>query len=127
MIALGIRYLYIGLFSVGGGFSAISLIQSEIVERLGWLTEDALTDLMTIAEMTPGPITVNAASFTGMALYGLPGAVLATCACILPGCLISFAISRASQRLLENNRWLAMMKTLRAAVVGAMVAGAWQF
>lgn len=123
MIALALRFLYIGLFSVGGGLSAISLIQAELVDRLGWLSEQTLVDLMAIAEMTPGPIAVNAASFVGMRLRGIPGAVLATCACILPGCLISYAISRTSDRLRQNRRWQNALKLLRAAVVGVILNG----
>ena len=123
MIALALRFLYIGLFSIGGGLSAISLIQAEIVDRLGWLTEETLVDLMAIAEMTPGPIAVNAASFVGMKLHGLPEAALATCACILPGGLISYAISRTSDRLRQNHRWQNVLKTLRAAVVGVILNG----
>lgn len=124
MTALGLRFLYIGLFSVGGGLSAVALIQAEIVERLGWLTEETLVDLMAIAEMTPGPIAVNAASFVGMRLRGLPGAALATCACVLPGCLISYMISRASGSLRRSARWRGALLLLRAAVTGVMVCGA---
>ena len=123
MTALAFHFLYIGLFSIGGGLSAISLIQAEILERLGWLTAETLVDLMAIAEMTPGPIAVNAASFVGMSLYGVPGAVTATCACILPGCFISFLISRANDRLRKNGRWQYTLKVLRAAVAGVIVNG----
>lgn len=123
MTGLALRFLYIGLFSIGGGLSAISLIQAEIVDRLGWLTKETLVDLMAIAEMTPGPIAVNAASFVGMSLHGIPGAVTATCACILPGCLISFLISRADHQLRENRRWRYALKILRAAVIGVIVTG----
>lgn len=123
MSALVLRFLYIGLFSVGGGLSAISLIQTEIVHRLGWLTEETLVDILAIAEMTPGPIAVNAASFVGMRLYGLPGAILATCACILPGCIISFLISHMHEKLHKNERWQSVLKVLRAAVVGIILDG----
>lgn len=123
MTSLALRFLYIGLFSIGGGLSAISLIQAEIVDRLGWLTAETLVDLMAIAEMTPGPIAVNAASFVGMRLYGLPGAAAATCACILPGCLISFVISRANDQLQKNRRWQHTLKVLRAAVTGVILNG----
>lgn len=123
MTAMALRFFYIGLFSIGGGLSAISLIQAEIVDRLGWLTAEALVDLMAIAEMTPGPIAVNAASFVGMRLHGIPGAVTATCACILPGCLISFLILRANDQLRKNHRWQYTLKILRAAVTGVIVNG----
>lgn len=116
MTALALRFLYIGLFSIGGGLSAISLIQAEIVDRLGWLTAETLVDLMAIAEMTPGPIAVNAASFVGMRLYGLPGAAAATCACVLPGCVICFLISRANDRLRKNRRWQSGLVLVSAAL-----------
>ena len=123
MTELILRFLYIGLFAVGGGLSAISLIQREIVERLGWLTAETLVDILAIAEMTPGPIAVNAASFVGMSLKGFPGAAAATVACVLPGCLIAFAVSRASDRLQKNPRWRCALRLLRAAVVGVTVNG----
>lgn len=123
MTALALHFLYIGLFSIGGGLSAISLIQAEIVDKLGWLTAETLVDLMAIAEMTPGPIAVNAASFVGMRLHGIPGAVTATCACILPGCLISFLISQANDQLRKNRRWRYTLKVLRAAVTGVIIDG----
>lgn len=123
MTALALRFLYIGLFSIGGGLSAIALIQAEIVDKLGWLTAETLVDLMAIAEMTPGPIAVNAASFVGMRLYGLPGAAAATCACVLPGCLISFFISRANNQLQKRRRWQYTLKFLRAAVTGVILNG----
>lgn len=118
MTALALRFLLIGLFSIGGGLSAISLIRAEMVEKLGWLSQETLIDLMAIAEMTPGPMAVNAASFVGMNLYGFPGAVTATCACILPGCLLSCLIARANDRLRKSRRWQCALKVLRAAVTG---------
>lgn len=123
MIPLALRFLYIGLFSVGGGLSAISLIQAELVDRLGWIDPETLVDLMAIAEMTPGPMAVNAASFVGMRLRGLPGAVTATFACILPGCLCALLLSRASRRLKGLRRWQSALELLRAAVTGLILSG----
>ena len=123
MTALILRFLYIGLFAIGGGLSAISLIQKEIVERLGWLTAETLVDILAIAEMTPGPIAVNAASFVGMSLHGIPGAAAATVACVLPGCVISYMLYRANDRFQRNLRWRYALKILRAAVVGVIVNG----
>lgn len=123
MMALTLHFLYIGLLSIGGGLSAISLIQAEIVDKLGWLTAETLVDLMAIAEMTPGPIAVNAASFVGMSLFGIPGAAAATCACILPGCLISYLIFHANDHLRKNRRWQYTLKVLRAAVTGVILNG----
>ena len=77
-IQLFLSFLQIGLFSVGGGYAAIPLVQSLIVERQGWITMTEFTNLITIAEMTPGPIAVNSATFVGIRIAGLPGAVAAT-------------------------------------------------
>ena len=65
-IQLFLSFLQIGLFSVGGGYAAIPLVQSLIVERQGWITMTEFTNLITIAEMTPGPIAVNSATFVGI-------------------------------------------------------------
>lgn len=123
MTALIFRFLYIGLFAIGGGLSAISLIQKEIVERLGWLTAETLVDILSIAEMTPGPIAVNAASFVGMSLLGIPGAAAATVACVLPGCVISYTLYHLNSKIQRNLRWRYALKILRAAVVGVIVNG----
>ena len=74
-IQLFLSFLQIGLFSVGGGYAAIPLVQSLIVERQGWITMTEFTNLITIAEMTPGPIAVNSATFVGIRIAGLPGAL----------------------------------------------------
>lgn len=85
---LFISFLQIGLFSIGGGMAAIPLIQNQIVNHHGWLTLSEFTDLITIAEMTPGPIAVNSATFIGLKISGLPGALTATFGCILPSIFI---------------------------------------
>ena len=77
-IQLFLSFVQIGLFSVGGGYAAIPLIQSQVVETHGWLTMNEFTNLITIAEMTPGPIGVNSATFTGLQIAGIPGAIAAT-------------------------------------------------
>lgn len=82
-------FFQIGLFSIGGGYAAIGLVEQQAVEINGWLTATEYIDLLTIAEMTPGPITLNAATFVGTRVAGLGGAVLATFACILPSTAIA--------------------------------------
>ena len=71
-------FLQVGMFSIGGGYAAIPLIQNEAVIHHQWLTLKEFTDLITIAEMTPGPIAVNSATFVGIKIAGYPGAVIAT-------------------------------------------------
>lgn len=64
------------------------LIQSQVVEQFGWLSLSEFTDILTIAEMTPGPIALNAATFVGIRMGGIPGALIATLGCIFPSCII---------------------------------------
>ena len=64
------------------------LIQGQVVNTHEWLTMTEFTDLITISQMTPGPIAVNSATFVGMKIAGIPGAVVATLGCILPSCII---------------------------------------
>ena len=83
-LQLFISFLQIGLFSIGGGYAAMPLIQNQVVELHPWLTLQEFTDLITIAEMTPGPIAVNSATFVGIRIAGIPGALVATLGCITP-------------------------------------------
>ena len=77
-LQLFLSFLQIGAFSFGGGYAAMPLIQEQVVTLHGWLTADTFADLVTIAEMTPGPIAINAATFVGTQVAGVTGAVVAT-------------------------------------------------
>ena len=81
-------FFQIGLFSIGGGYAAMPMIQSQVVSSFGWLTMAEFADVVTISEMTPGPITLNAATFVGTQVAGIPGALAATFGCIVPSCII---------------------------------------
>ena len=87
-------FLKIGAFSFGGGYAALPLIQGEVVGNYGWLSMREFTDLVTISQMTPGSIAVNAATFVGTRLAGLPGAVIATAGCVLPACFIVTLVAK---------------------------------
>ena len=86
-LQLFLSFLQIGALSFGGGYAAMPLIQAQIVTQHSWLTMSEFTDLVTIAEMTPGPIAVNSATFVGTKIAGVPGALAATAGCILPACI----------------------------------------
>jgi chromate transporter len=85
---LFLSFLQIGLFSIGGGYAAMPLIQAQVVENHNWLSMTQFTDIITIAEMTPGPIAVNSATFVGIQVAGIPGGIIATLGCIFPSCII---------------------------------------
>ena len=122
-LQLYLSFLQVGLFSVGGGYAAMPLIRSQVVELHPWMTLQEFTNLITIAEMTPGPIAVNCATFVGLRIAGLPGAVMATFGCILPSCILVTAIARLY--LKYRNMWVlqGVLGSLRPAVV-AMIASA---
>ena len=87
-LQLFLSFLQIGAFSFGGGYAAMPLIQNQVVQLHPWLTQSEFTDLITISQMTPGPIAVNSATFVGTRIAGMPGALVATFGCVLPSCIL---------------------------------------
>ncbi len=81
-------FFQIGLFSFGGGMAAMPLIQDQVVRLHGWLSLSEFTDLITISQMTPGPIAINSATFVGLRIGGPAGALVSTIGCTLPSCVI---------------------------------------
>lgn len=116
-------FLKVGLFSVGGGYAAMPLIQSQVVEQHPWLTLQEFTDLITIAQMTPGPIAINSATFVGIKIAGLAGALVATLGCILPSCIIVTLIARLYLKYRSMALLQGVLGSLRPAVV-ALIASA---
>lgn len=116
-------FFQIGLFSFGGGYAAVPLIQSQIVETKHWLEMSQFADLITIAEMTPGPIAVNSATFVGQQIAGLPGAVICTLGCILPSFVIVLILSWLYMKYRSLKTMQGVLTGLRPAVV-AMIASA---
>ena len=116
-------FFQIGLFSIGGGYAAMPLIQHQVVDLHPWLTMTQFADIMTIAEMTPGPIAINSATFVGIQVAGLPGALVATLGCILPSCIIVMALAYLYYRYKGLSMVQGILSGLRPAVV-AMIASA---
>ncbi len=116
-------FFQIGLFSIGGGYAAMPLIQNQVVEINAWLTMNEFADLVTIAEMTPGPIAVNAATFVGIRVGGIPGALTATAGCILPSCIIVLAFAFLYKKYGNIGIVKSVLGTLHPAVV-AFIASA---
>lgn len=121
-LQLFLSFLQVGLFSVGGGYAAMPLIQSEVVAGHAWLTMNEFTDLITIAEMTPGPIAVNSATFVGIRIAGVPGALVATFGCILPSCLIVSLLAYIYYRYKNVSALQSVLSSLRPAVVALIAA-----
>ena len=118
---LFLGFLRVGCFAFGGAYSAIPLIR-EIVLSYGWLTEDALAGMIAISESTPGPIMVNLATYVGSSQAGIPGAVIATLASILPAFLIILLIMLVMKKALDSKYVQAVMRGLQACVIGVITA-----
>ena len=116
-------FFQIGLFSIGGGYAAMPLIQNQVVDVHPWLTMTQFADIMTIAEMTPGPIAINSATFVGIQVAGIPGAIIATVGCVLPSCVIVMTLAYIYYRFRGLKMVQGVLSGLRPAVV-AMIASA---
>ncbi len=116
-------FFQIGLFSIGGGYAAMPLIQNQVVDIHPWLTMTQFADIMTIAEMTPGPIAINSATFVGIQVAGLPGALIATAGCVFPSCVIVMTLAWVYYRFRGLSMVQGVLAGLRPGVV-AMIASA---
>ena len=103
---LFLTFAKIGLFTFGGGYAMISLIENSCVEKKGWITHDEMMNITVIAESTPGPIAINCATFVGYKQKGLIGAIAATIGMVLPSFSIIFLISMFLDNFLEI-AWIA--------------------
>ena len=116
-------FFQIGMFSIGGGYAAMPLIQNQAVDIHSWLTMTQFADIMTIAEMTPGPIAINSATFVGIRVAGLPGAIIATMGCVFPSCVIVMILAYVYYRFRGLDIVQGVLSGLRPAVI-AMIASA---
>jgi len=117
LFKLFISFLQVGLFSVGGGYAAIPLIQNQIVNVWNLMTIEEFADLITIAEMTPGPISINSATFVGMRLAGIPGALICTFGCILMPFTICLILAYYYYKYRSFSGVQTVLGCLRPAVV----------
>jgi len=123
-IELFLAFLKIGAFSFGGGYAAMPLIQSQVIDKYGWLSTKDFTDLVTISQMTPGPIAVNAASFVGNLVGGVPGAIIATLGVILPSCIFVTVLAYLYNKYRNLTIMQGVLSFLRPTVVALiLVAG----
>ena len=116
LLDLFLTFAKVGLFTFGGGYAMISLIEDTCVRKKQWITHEDMMNVTVIAESTPGPIAINCATFVGYKQKGLPGAVMATLGMILPSFLVILLISTFLEHFLEI-AWIAnAFKGIRIAV-----------
>ena len=126
-------FLKIGLFSFGGGYGMLSVIQGEVVTRHGWLSAAEFTDIVAVSQMTPGPIGINSATYVGYTAVlnsGAPewlavmGSLVASFAVMLPSIVLMLVVSRFFMKYSKHGSVAAVFKGLRPAVVGLIASAA---
>lgn len=115
-------FIQVGLFSVGGGYAAIPLIQEQIVTLRHLMTLEQFSDLITIAEMTPGPISINSSTFVGMQLNGIAGALICTIGCIIPSFVICLTLAHFYYKYRSFQGLQKVLAALRPAVVSLIAS-----
>ena len=116
-------FFKISLFSIGGGYNMVPLMQHE-VEACGWLPTGRFMDVLAVSEITPGPIAVNLATFAGYQAAGVTGSIAATAGVCLPGAILLLALGAIAIRLRERPAFRAAMRGLMPALAGLLAATA---
>lgn len=116
LLSLFLTFAKIGLFTFGGGYAMIALIEHTCVEEKKWITHDEMMNVTVIAESTPGPIAINCATFVGFKQAGFSGALLATLGMVLPSFVIIYAISMFLDHFLEITLIANAFKGIKVAV-----------
>ena len=117
LLKLFFAFIQVGMFSVGGGYAAIPLIQEQIVNIHKLMTLEEFSDLITVADMTPGPISINSATFVGMRLAGIPGVLLCSIGCIIPSFIICLTLAHFYYKYRTVSGVQVVLGSLRPAVV----------
>ena len=125
ILTLFLTFFKIGAFTFGGGYAMIPLIQREIVEKHGWMTDEDILDIFAIAESTPGPIAINSATFVGYRTAGFWGATLATTGVVLPSFVIILLISFLLTGFADIPAVQYAFFGIRAGVLALLVKALW--
>lgn len=121
-LQLFLAFLQIGALSFGGGYAAMPLIQAQVIDRYGWMNMSDFSNLVAIAEMTPGPIAVNAATFVGNQVGGFGGALIATAGVLLPSCIVVSVLAVIYNKYRQLNAVKGTLASLRPAVISFIFA-----
>lgn len=121
---LFITFFKIGLLSIGGGYAIIPLIQEQVVNQAGWISEKLFTDIITISQMTPGPLAVNTSTFVGLQIGGIGGAAAATIGCVICGVAISLFLYRFFQKHRSSTYIFEILNGLKSASLGLIISAA---
>ena len=133
LLQLAWTFVVIGTFTIGGGYAMLSLIQNEVVEVHGWISESTFTDIVAVSQMTPGPVGINTATYvgydvllnaTGSSWMGVLGSLTATLALMLPSFVIMLLIVRFYLKFKNSRLYAGTMSYLKPVVAGLIGAAA---
>ncbi len=122
MLELFITFFKIGMFTFGGGYAMIPLIEREIIYEKKWIDRDELLEIISISQMTPGPIAINAATFIGKKRYGILGSIAATLGVIAPSLLVIIIISAFCTKSFLNPTMQKLFIGLRAGIAALILS-----
>ena len=117
-------FLLLGAFSFGGGLGSMELIRSRVVDQQMWLTNAEFTDIISISEMTPGPLGINIASFVGTRVAGVPGTIAATLSYVAPAVVIVILMARVYFKYRDLGIVKAVLSSLHPAVAAMVISAA---
>lgn len=121
LLKLFLTFFKIGLFTVGGGYAMLPMIQSEVINA-GWLPSEELVNFIAVSESTPGPFAVNIATYIGTEMAGITGSVCATLGVIMPSFIIIIMVAKFFEKFKENNIVQGCMSGLKPAVIGLIAS-----
>ncbi|MBR0501644.1 MAG: chromate transporter [Paludibacteraceae bacterium] len=126
MVFLQLLYVFfkIGLLGFGGGYAMLSLIQFEVVDHFNWMTITEFSDMLAISQMTPGPVSINTATYVGYSVAGVPGAIVATVSLCLPSVFLMYLVIRFLFKNKDNRYVQYIMSGLRPVLGGLILAAA---
>jgi chromate transporter len=124
LLELFLVFVQIGAFAFGGGYAVLPLIQRFVVEERGWLSIKEMTDLVSLSQMTPGPIAINSATFVGTKVAGIPGAIVATLGNVMPQFILMMILAYFIFRDKKIGFLDKMLKGLKPGIVGLIAIAA---
>lgn len=126
MIYLQLAWVFfiVGVFGFGGGMAMISMIKMETVDNYGWLTSEEFSNVLAVSQVTPGPISINTATYVGYTQGGIIGCLTASLALCLPACILMFFIIKLLFKHQESPRVKTVMDILLPAVAGLILSAA---
>ena len=122
--SLFLTFWKIGTFAFGGGLAVLKLIEQDVVRANAWLTGAQFAELVALSEMTPGPIAINAATFVGVLVGGIPGGIVATLGVVTTSFVLMTLLARLVMRVKDHPLAKAFFKGLRPVIAGLIVCAA---